>query len=212
MTDWVTVDQQRIDKFAEATGDYQWIHVDVERAKTSRTRRHDCAWLPDAVAARRVLRTLPQHAFPFCDLGLNYGLNRSASTSPVRSGSRLRGRFVLAKVDEVEGGLQLTCNITVEIEAGHAGARRRINRAEIPRERSALIAMMRVRAITEPMVRAEYLCGSASTTVQVVVEPRHADIDFEEDARGAKLSSFGFNCCASTPILESMTAIGPRRK
>jgi acyl dehydratase len=57
-----------------------------------------------------------QDAFPFCDLGLNYGFNKIRFTSPVRSGSRLRGRFVLAKVDELDGGLQLTCNITVEIE------------------------------------------------------------------------------------------------
>jgi len=47
---------------------------------------------------------------------LNYGLNTIRFTSPVRSGSRVRGRFVLAKVNEVEGGLQLTCNITIEIE------------------------------------------------------------------------------------------------
>jgi len=57
-----------------------------------------------------------QHALPFCDRGLNYGLNKIRFTSLVRSGSRLRARFVLAKVDEVDGGLQLTCNVTVEIE------------------------------------------------------------------------------------------------
>jgi acyl dehydratase len=116
VTDWVTVDQQRIDKFAEATGDFQWIHVDVERAKTS----------PYGGTIARGFLTLSllggfyepylQHAFPFCDLGLNYGLNKIRFTSPVRSGSRLRGRFLLTKVDEVDGGLQLTCNITVEIE------------------------------------------------------------------------------------------------
>ena len=69
VTDWVTVDQQRIDKFAEATGDFQWIHVDVERAKAS-PYGHDRARLPDAVAARRILRTLPAARAPVLRPGL----------------------------------------------------------------------------------------------------------------------------------------------
>jgi len=116
VTDWVTVDQQRIDKFAEATGDFQWIHVDVERAKASPyggTIAHGFLTLS---LLGGFYEPYLQHALPFCDLGLNYGLNKIRFTSPVRSGSRLRGRFVLAKVNEVDGGLQLTCNITVEIE------------------------------------------------------------------------------------------------
>ncbi|MGA7528607.1 MAG: MaoC family dehydratase, partial [Pseudolabrys sp.] len=106
----------RIDKFAEATGDFQWIHVDVERAKASPyggTIAHGFLTLS---LLGGFYEPYLQHALPLCDLGLNYGLNKIRFTSPVRSGSRVRGRFMLAKVDEVDGGLQLTCNITVEIE------------------------------------------------------------------------------------------------
>lgn len=116
VTDWVTVDQQRIDKFAEATGDFQWIHVDVERAKVSSyggTIAHGFLTLS---LLGGFYESYLQHALPFCDRGLNYGLNKIRFTSLVRSGSRLRARFVLAKVDEVDGGLQLTCDVTVEIE------------------------------------------------------------------------------------------------
>jgi acyl dehydratase len=116
VTDWVTVDQQRIDKFAEATGDFQWIHVDVQRAKASSyggTIAHGFLTLS---LLGGFYESYLQHAFPFCDQGLNYGLNKIRFTSLVRSGSRLRARFVLAKVDGVDGGLQLTCNVTVEIE------------------------------------------------------------------------------------------------
>ncbi|MGB7783472.1 MAG: MaoC family dehydratase [Pseudolabrys sp.] len=116
VTDWVTVDQQRIDKFAEATGDFQWIHVDVERAKASPYGGRIAHGFLTLSLLGGFYEPYLQHALPFCDLGLNYGLNKIRFTSPVRSGSRLRGRFVLAKVDEVDGGLQLTCNITVEIE------------------------------------------------------------------------------------------------
>src|SRR5262250_923397 len=74
VTDWVTVDQQRIDKFAEATGDFQWIHVDVERAKASPyggTIAHGFLTLS---LVGGFYEPYLQHAFPFCDLGLNYGL------------------------------------------------------------------------------------------------------------------------------------------
>ena len=103
MTDWVTVDQQRIDKFAEATGDFQWIHVDVERTKASSyggTIAHGFLTLS---LLGGFYESYLQHALPFCDRGLNYGLNKIRFTSLVRSGSRLRARFVLAKVDEVDG-------------------------------------------------------------------------------------------------------------
>jgi len=116
VTDWLTVDQQRIDKFAEATGDFQWIHVDVERAKTSPYRGTIAHGFLTLSLLGGFYESYLQHAFPFCDRGLNYGLNKIRFTAPVHTGSRLRGRFVLAKVDEIDGGLQLTCNITVEVE------------------------------------------------------------------------------------------------
>ncbi|HTT13394.1 MAG TPA: MaoC family dehydratase [Burkholderiaceae bacterium] len=138
VTDWMTVDQTRIDKFAEATGDFQWIHVDVERAKSSPyggTIAHGFLTLS---LLGGFYEPYLQHAFPFCDLGLNYGLNKVRFTAPVRSGSRVRGRIVLAKVDDVEGGLQLTSNITMEIEG---------------QERPALVAESLVRRYFEKSAR-----------------------------------------------------------
>jgi acyl dehydratase len=116
LSEWFSVDQPRIDKFAEATGDFQWIHVDVERAKSSPyggTIAHGFLTLS---LLGGFYEPYLQHAFPFCDLGLNYGLNKVRFTAPVRTGSRVRGRIVLAKVEEIPGGLQLISNITIEIE------------------------------------------------------------------------------------------------
>ena len=87
MTDWVTVDQQRIDKFAEATGDFQWIYVDVERAKASPyggTIAHGFLTLS---LLGGFYEPYLQHALPFCDLGLNYGLNKIASPHPCAAGA-----------------------------------------------------------------------------------------------------------------------------
>jgi acyl dehydratase len=116
VSDWITVDQARIDKFAEATGDFQWIHVDVERAKSSPyggTIAHGFLTLS---LLGGFYEPYMQEALPFCDVGLNYGLNKVRFTAPVRSGSRVRGRVMLAKVDDLDGGLQLTSSVTLEIE------------------------------------------------------------------------------------------------
>ena len=116
VSDWITVDQARIDKFAEATGDFQWIHVDVERAKSSPyggTIAHGFLTLS---LLGGFYEPYMQEALPFCDVGLNYGLNKVRFTAPVRAGSRVRGRVMLAKVDDLDGGLQLTSSVTLEIE------------------------------------------------------------------------------------------------
>ena len=140
VTDWVTIDQQRIDKFAEATNDFQWIHVDVERAASSPyggTIAHGFLTLS---LLGGFWEPFLQHALPFCEMGLNYGLNKVRFTSPVRPGSRVRGRDGVAKVDDNEGGLQLTCSVTVEIEG---------------QDRPALVA--------ESMVRRYFANGAPST-------------------------------------------------
>ena len=116
VSDWMTVSQETINLFADATGDHQWIHVDRARAEQSIFRTTIAHGFLTLSLLGGFYEPYLQHAFPFCDWGLNYGLNKIRFTSPVRSGSRLRGRFLLAKVDEVDGGLQLTCNITLEIE------------------------------------------------------------------------------------------------
>jgi acyl dehydratase len=117
VTDWLTIDQSRIDKFAEATGDFQWIHVDVERAAKSSpyggTIAHGFLTLS---LLGKFFEDYLMPALPFCDMGLNYGLNKVRFTAPVPAGSRVRGRFVLGKVEELAGSMQLTFTVTVEIE------------------------------------------------------------------------------------------------
>jgi len=115
LTDWVLMDQRRIDLFAQATDDFQWIHVDVERsAKFSPyggTIAH--GFLTLSLLGNFYEQYLN---FPFTDVGLNYGLNKVRFTSPVLSGSKVRGRFVLAKLEDMPGAIQLTFQVVVEIE------------------------------------------------------------------------------------------------
>ena len=112
---WVEITQERIDTFAKAIGDFQWIHVDAERAKSSpfgRTIAHGFLTLS-------LLSHLSEQTFSFSDrrMGINYGLNRVRFTSPVPVGSRVRARFTLAKLEKIEGnGVQVTWNTIVEIE------------------------------------------------------------------------------------------------
>jgi len=111
---WVEITQERIDTFAKAIGDFQWIHVDVERARNSpfgRTIAHGFLTLS-------LLSNLSEQTFSFSDrrMGINYGLNRVRFTSPVPVGSRVRARFTLAKFEKIEGGVQVTWNTVVEIE------------------------------------------------------------------------------------------------
>jgi acyl dehydratase len=111
---WLEVTQERIDTFAKAIEDFQWIHVDPARAKASPfggTIAHGFLTLS-------LLSRLAETTFSFSDrkMGINYGLNRVRFTAPVPSGARVRGRFTLAKFDKLEGGVQLTWNATVEIE------------------------------------------------------------------------------------------------
>jgi acyl dehydratase len=112
---WVEITQERIDTFANAIGDFQWIHVDPERAKNSpfgKTIAHGFLTLS-------LLSNLSEQTFSFSDrrMGINYGLNRVRFTSPVPVGSRVRARFTLAKFEKIEGnGVQVTWNTVVEIE------------------------------------------------------------------------------------------------
>lgn len=111
---WVEVTQERIDTFAKAIDDFQWIHVDRARAKASPfggTIAHGFLTLS-------LLSHLSERTFGFTDrkMGINYGLNRVRFTSPVPSGARVRARFTLAKYERLEGGVQVTWNTVVEIE------------------------------------------------------------------------------------------------
>ena len=115
LTDWVTIAQKRIDQFAEATEDFQWIHVDAERAAKSSPFGSTIAhgFLTLSLLGKFYEAHL---SLPFCEMGINYGLNKVRFTQPVRVNSRVRGRFVLSKLEDVSGGIQLTFNVTMEID------------------------------------------------------------------------------------------------
>jgi len=115
LTDWVLMDQRRIDLFAQATDDFQWIHVDVQRSAKSSPYGGTIAhgFLTLSLLGNFYEQYLN---FPFTDVGLNYGLNKVRFTSPVLSGSKVRGRFVLAKLEDMPGAIQLTFQVVVEIE------------------------------------------------------------------------------------------------
>jgi acyl dehydratase len=109
--------QERIDLFAKATEDFQWIHVDPGRAKGSpfgSTIAHGFLTLS-------MLPKLTESTFEFSDrkMGVNYGLNKVRFTAPVPAGARIRGRFTLAKYEKLaDGGVQTTWSVTVEREGG----------------------------------------------------------------------------------------------
>jgi acyl dehydratase len=110
---WMDITQERIDTFARAIEDFQWIHVDGERAKTSpfgTTIAHGFLTLS-------LLSRLSEMTFSFAGrkMGVNYGLNRVRFTAPVPSGSRVRARFTLAKYEKLaDGGVQVIWNVAVE--------------------------------------------------------------------------------------------------
>ena len=114
VSDWITIDQARIDRFAEATGDHQWIHVDPVRAAAGPFK----ATVAHGFLTLSMLPELSASAIEVADtrMGVNYGLNRVRFPAPVPSGSRLRGRFRLLAYEPIEGGAQLTLEVTMERE------------------------------------------------------------------------------------------------
>jgi acyl dehydratase len=116
VSDWVTVEQPRIDLFAQATGDHQWIHCDPERAAQGpygTTVAHGFLTLS-------LLPELARTAFAIDDvrMSINYGLNKVRFPAPVKCGARLRGRFRLTGFDPLPGGAQLTSEVTMEVDGG----------------------------------------------------------------------------------------------
>ncbi len=112
---WVDVTQERIDTFARAIEDFQWIHVDRERAKHSPFG----GTIAHGFLSLSLLSHLSEMTFSFADrkMGVNYGLNRVRFTSPVPSGSRVRARFTLQKYEKIDGGgVQVTWQAVVERE------------------------------------------------------------------------------------------------
>ena len=119
-TDWLEVTQERIDLFAEATGDHQWIHVDPERAKDGpfgTTIAHGYLTLSLVNAFLPDLLTVTTFS-----AGVNYGTDKTRFPAPVPVGSRIRGRAELTGAEEVKGGVQARVTVTVEIEGGERPA------------------------------------------------------------------------------------------
>ncbi|MEU0057740.1 MaoC family dehydratase [Streptomyces sp. NPDC006334] len=115
-SEWIEVTQERVDTFADATGDHQWIHVDPERAKDG----------PFGAPIAHGYLTLSLFIPLFTELldvqgvttKVNYGLNKVRFPAPVKVGSRIRLAGTLAEVEEVPGGVQITVDGTIEIEGG----------------------------------------------------------------------------------------------
>src|SRR5438132_3424848 len=117
VSDWLEVSQARINQFADATGDHQWIHVDAARAATDSPFKTTIA---HGFLTLSLISTLIRNAVQFTNLRLaiNYGCNRVRFVSPVPSGSRIRGRFTVSAVEDVTGGVQVTWQATIEREGG----------------------------------------------------------------------------------------------
>jgi acyl dehydratase len=111
---WLDIDQARIDLFAHATGDHQWIHTDPESAASGPYG----ATVAHGFLTLSLLPVLFETGFGINDvrLGVNYGLNRVRFMNPVRVNSRVRGHFKLVAYDPLEGGAQLTVQATIEVE------------------------------------------------------------------------------------------------
>jgi acyl dehydratase len=117
-SDWVTVDQPRIDQFAACTGDRQWIHVDVERARREGPFGGPHGYLTLSLVAAMLMEigVIP----PDAASGLNYGLDKVRFLAPVKAGARVRARVALLSAQPQDGGralLKLDCKLEIEGEA-----------------------------------------------------------------------------------------------
>jgi acyl dehydratase len=115
-SDWLVIDQQRVDRFAEATGDHQWIHVDPVRAADGpfgTTIAH--GYLTLSLSNFFLPQIVEVRGF---SMGINYGVNKVRFPSPVRVGSRLRAGAELTAADPFPGGVQTVIVITMETEGG----------------------------------------------------------------------------------------------
>ena len=114
-SDWMAVTQEMIDRFADATGDRQWIHVDAAKAVRESPFRTTIA---HGFLTLSIISSLLRGAIQVTGMrmAINYGLNRVRFVSPVPSGSRVRGRFTLAAIETVGDAVQATWTVTVERE------------------------------------------------------------------------------------------------
>ncbi len=120
-SDWLEITQQRVDQFAEATGDHQWIHVDPERAKDGPfggTIAH--GYLTLSLVNLFLPQIVEVHGI---SMGVNYGSDKLRFPAPVPVGSRIRGNAELVSAEEVKGNaIQAVIRVTVEVEGGERPA------------------------------------------------------------------------------------------
>ena len=115
-SDWLEITQERIDQFADATGDHQWIHVDPERAKDGpygTTIAH--GYLTMSLSNFFLPQVVEVQGFA---LGINYGVNKVRFPAPVPVGSRVRAGVQLSAVEPIDGGVQTVMLITIEVDGG----------------------------------------------------------------------------------------------
>ncbi|MGC6472064.1 MAG: MaoC family dehydratase [Parvibaculales bacterium] len=113
-TDWMTVDQQRVDGFADATDDHQWIHVDPERAADGPfggTIAHGYLTLSLANKFLPMMLEVEQMS-----MGVNYGIDKARFPNAVKVGAKIRATGEFIKIEEVKGGVQSTLRVTIEVE------------------------------------------------------------------------------------------------
>lgn len=115
-SEWLRVEQDRINLFADATDDHQWIHVDEQRAKSG---PFGAPIAHGYLTLSLVSHFLPQLlSVPSATMGVNYGCNKVRFPAPVPVGSQIRGSGELVSVEEIPGGVQVVVRVTVEIEGG----------------------------------------------------------------------------------------------
>ena len=117
VSDWITITQERVQQFADATGDHQWIHLDVER---SRAESPYGGTIAHGFLTLSLLPMLMASSVQMSDvkMGVNYGLNKVRFPAPVPVGSKLRARIVLLSVEDIAGGAQVVWQVTIEREGG----------------------------------------------------------------------------------------------
>ncbi len=117
VSDWVAISQERVNMFADATGDHQWIHIDVER---SRKESPYGGTIAHGFLTLSLLPMLMESAvsMPMSKMGVNYGLNKVRFPAPVPVGSKVRARMTLQGVEDIENGAQIIWKVTVEREGG----------------------------------------------------------------------------------------------
>jgi acyl dehydratase len=114
-SDWLEISQARIDQFAEATGDTQWIHIDAARAAAESPFKTTIA---HGFLTLSLMSALIREAMQFhhLRLAINYGMNRMRFVAPVPAGSRIRARFTPVSVEDVSGSVQVTWQVTIDRE------------------------------------------------------------------------------------------------